>query len=443
MPPKVDARGIGMSCPVRESGTLEVLEPYTELVELHLSLDCKADGADYPADFLAPVAKLPALEVLHLVVPPELGPEVLRPLRAAPKLRFLQLSVMRALTIADVTALQELPHLVGLSITGSVLGEGGRVDRAAIRALGLLPSLRWLTLGNLGGCSEEVLGELRNLRSLRRLQLERLGAQPVAVRLGRMPEVVGVPKAAIGVDAVGAVFQAGEPPADWELVRNERRRRIQNSPGLSPAVAAALADLPKLCELRLETCAVSAAAIAALPATLTGISILACPDADATVYEALGRFEDLRHLQLGRTSSTTAAGPFVGVVTGANADEPGLELPDQQAVDRAQAKLLRALPIASFAHHWPMLPELAAALAEASMLRMVELENAERGDLEAVARAPALRELSVGASVLAPADFEPLRAAKRLAVLRMTVARLAPARIEALLPGVEIEVEFR
>jgi hypothetical protein len=392
-----NTRSLGFTWEVGEND-LSSLTPLTALVRLRIFGPLRQDVM--PPDLLDPIAALPEVEVLELPLFPGMTGKHLRQLAAAPKLRFLSLQLHRRLSIADIEALQALPKLCSLSL------QGGRIDAGTVRALSLLPTLDRLELSGVGGCTEVVLQELRTLHRLRRLGLTGLGKQPCAERLGETTD--------------------------------------DDSVGLSPAVAKALAELPLLAEVALSHCAVTSDAIRALPPRLTSFSLTRCPDAGADVVAALEHFPHLQRLGLDhfdrgqRRHWRRAPPPPELVETGPPVHDPVIEsLPDQGAIHRAQAELLRRLPIARLCYNYSLPDEVAATLPEATKLTTIELTWGVAADIASVAKAPALARLRLSECSFGIDDLQALKDTP-LRRLDQRWGRVSREAAAAALPGVTV-----
>ena len=384
----------------KDHSDLAALERFQALCNLRVLGEPQA--GEWGDDVLAPLASLPELVALEVNVKALTDVHLLA-LRAAPKLRYLTLRLDRPLCVADVRALQQLPHLRWLTLSG------GSVDAEVVRSLASLPKVEVLGLGAVAGCTEEVLRELRSLHGLRRVELRDFGPRPCAEKLGHGSN--------------------------------------QDSVGLTVVVAKALAELPLLEEVRLENCAVTAAAISALPEKLSGFAMTRCPDAGADVVLALHRFRGLRRLELDRfeRSSWFPAPPVPAPLSvGPPVHDPTVEgMPEQSAVWRAQAELLRRLPVERLRYHHGLPKEVAAALPEAARLGHVELIRGGAADVGPVAAAPALQNLLLNSCAVSIEDLAPLAAAPQLAELHMRWCSLrSRAALADLLPGVRIVVEM-
>jgi hypothetical protein len=252
--------------------------------------------------------------------------------------------------------------------------------------LAKLPALRSLELGDIAGASEDVLVELGALRQLRRLRLDSMGETGI------------------------------------ESDRND---------GLTPRVAAALQALPRLRSLELSSTAVTAAAIEALPETLTHVGLVRVPHAGPDVYQALVRFPRLERLDLGSYLGVPLrrGGALVETTT-----LPPADLAEAQAAAllRSGARELRWVGVVP--------PAVRTALAGTRVERLT-LQFAEVDDIAAVATLPHLRRLVIDgfSKPVRTTDLAPLRAAPRLAELHLRWTMDAPrAEVSALLPGVTV-----
>jgi len=376
-----------------DAGSYANLEGFTALRVL--TIMGSAVPSQPPAGSLAPIAAMQHLVDLTLPLQPGTSVDDLRSLGAVPGLQFLRLQSHRALQVADVQALATWPRLRSLEL------KGGRLDAAVVRALSQLTRLDALRFSHVEGCTEDVLRELRTVHRLQRISLHSLGELPCARRLG----------------------QAAAPGA-----------------GLSVPVAKALAELPLLTEVELTTCAVSAAAIACLPARLTSFSLDCCPDAGADVVAALQRFPSLRRLGLDRFERRR------WVVWAAEFDTAKAGMPDQAEIWRAQAELLRRLPVQRLTYWGPLPADVAAALPATPSLAEVELMFCVPGDVEAVAKVGNLRRLRLDHCNTKLADVQPLTTARSLAHLDLRWTPDAPRDVPreayaALLPGVAVTVQ--
>ncbi|MCA8950302.1 MAG: hypothetical protein KDE27_12425 [Planctomycetes bacterium] len=383
-------------------GDLSPLSRYERLQNLRVF--AVKPGRACRAGFFAPLVPLAQLEVLRVVVPAAMGTEVLRELRGLEHLRFLSLDLQRPLTVADVAALGEIHGLVSLGLEAQNLGAGDlgavAVDAAAMRALSDLSHLQALRLERLPGCTAATLRELRGAHGLRRLILVGFGTQPVATEFGWQP--------------------------------------AEDSAGFTADIARALAELPLLEDVWLEACAVTPAALQALPVGLRAFGLTGCPDADAEVVRAIARFGELELLRLDRAQDLNDQ---LGRPRAADA-EPPRDLPDQRAVARAQAELVRDLPIRELRSDYGLHEEVAAALADAGQLAVVELIRSGATDVSAVAAVPALTRLTLNQCRVHADDLAPLRPAKALRELRMVYCNADRAAVTSLLPGVAVTFDL-
>jgi len=376
----------------------QLLERFVAL--RRLAITGPAVTSPWPADVFAPFTAMPALTVLELPLQPAMTPEHLRSLAKVPQLQFLTLHLNRPLLAKDVAALQALPNVRSLSLMG------GSLDAHAVRAMSLLPALESLTLARIGGCTEPVLRELRTVHRLRRMRLYGIGETSRASRLGS-PGVAGA--------------------------------------GLSVAVAKALGELPLLDEVSIEQCSLSAEAVTLLPERLRGFALTRCPDAGADVVEALLRFRGLRRLELDRferrwwiTSTAARPTPRVGPP---EFDAATAGMPDQEPIWRAQAELLRKLPVQRL-RYWSALPaEVAEALPAAASLAEIELVWCGPAEIEAVAKVQKLRRLRLESCRFTVEDVRPLTAVRSLAQLDLRWASGSREDYAALLPGVAVTVQ--
>ncbi|MFN3242898.1 MAG: hypothetical protein ACE37K_15460 [Planctomycetota bacterium] len=366
---------------------------------LQIPSTVRATHDDLARDCLEPLAELPALENLHLQVPAALDAERLRTLTRLPRLRFLTLTLRRDLVAADLDVLRRLRGLVGLELVA--IEPTVTLDVATLRMVASMPSLQSLGLAQLCGCTEAVLRELRGCHQLRRLRLAGLGRQPAAAELG------------IGF--------------------------ADDSVGLTEPVARALADLPLLDELRLESVAVSAAAIRALPRQLTGLKLTMAPDAGADVYRAIGEMPSLRRLHLGRAIRLRAfSHPTQAVPTEEEAREAGM--PQQAQVQREVASLLRSGAFVEWRYEYPMADEVREALAEAHGVQRVELTYPVAADVAAAAAAPDLVRLQlVSCGRFGVAPLQAARSLRELHLRWSSVGSLSWLREQ--LPEVTITAE--
>lgn len=379
---------------------LDALAECTKLRFLNLLL---GDGGEFADDLLAPLAELPRLEHLELAVPPGLEAVELAALSQLSQLRYLTLNLARPLTDADVDVLCRLEKIVRLELRGVTAGAHSGVDAKVLRRLADLPRLRALGLNALGGCDATALTELRAFHRLRRLELTLMGPQPAATRLGWKP--------------------------------------APGSSGLTVELARVLAELPLLDEIRFESVAVSAAAIRELPERLSGFELTLAPDAGADVIEAIAALPNLRRVGFSRA---IPARPFTTPMGAPPTPEEAekFDMPPQEPVFRALAKLVRTVPITELRYEYPMPVELAAALADAASLVSIELEHADGTTIQAAAAPPALTRLQLISCGRFP--VEPLQRARSLQELRLrwTVGGSAgPAWLREQLPGVRVIVE--
>ena len=292
------------------------------------------DDGEFADDLLAPLAELPRLEHLELAVPPGLAAVELTALLRLSQLRYLTLNLGRALTGADVDVLKRLENIVRLELRGVGAGDRSGIDATTLRRLADMPRLQALCLNALGGCDERALTELRAFHRLRRLELVLMGPQPAATRLG------------------------------WDPAAN--------SSGLTVGVARILAGLPLLDEVRLESVAVTAAAVRALPERLTGFALTLAPDAGADVIHAIAALPNLRRVGFGRV---VPARPFTTPMGAPPTPEEAekFDMPPQEPVFEALAELVRTVPITEFRHEYPLPQDVAAALADADHLTVIEV----------------------------------------------------------------------
>jgi hypothetical protein len=368
------------------------------------------------------VAQLPHLEVLAL--PPELvvKPELLAPLAGHPTLREIWF-VRDSCTIDErlVAALAKVPHLRALHLQFVRLGDG------ALRHLATLP----LTSLELAWCNGLDATGWRDLLTIRTLQRLSFRDWTWNVLPGQPPQ-----------------------PPGWRP---------------EPADLAQLRELPRLRHLELLHCAVDDAQFAALPDTLTTLTVHGTKLSSDGVG-ALRRLGALRELDLdGSQRSTTFADLFApdsedtaaafaaalpalslqklhyrGALTAAIADAIAVQgelrdlaITSNQPDAGAAARLFARLPLQRVAWHAPITSELLEALASRPDLAELELFTGEIDDVAPLAKAPKLARLSIiessldngiAADVLAPLARSP---ALREVVVRVSVIRGEPRASEA------------
>src|SRR5262249_19189424 len=147
-------------------GDVAVFARFTKLRQLVF------DSADRswrnpPADLLAVLASLPALEHLTLGPSQHLSPEHLRPLQTAPRLRAMELASCSG-TPALADALAALPRLCELGL------HDVEIDADFVKRLAARPLLR-LRLRGCRGVDARVLEEVAAMRSLTALELFGVG----------------------------------------------------------------------------------------------------------------------------------------------------------------------------------------------------------------------------------------------------------------------------
>jgi hypothetical protein len=328
-----------------------------------------------PADTLAPLAQLPALERLVLSSGIAVTPALLAPLARCARLRELELQGERvALDDALVTALRALPALRSLRL------DLVPVDAAVVARLRSLP-LTAVRLSRPIGFDEAAFAEL-----LAWPELERLGFGDLGHTFGG---------------------KRNDDHAFWLPLPDQWER---------------LASLPRLRELELHGCALTDAHLAALPATLTALSLQRTqltPDG----WQRLDRFTGLRHLEF------SPALPLLA--------EQGRHTSHADRATDAIARALGALRLSSLRVQSMPTPALCAAIAAQPALVEVELRAVRVGAadvVDALARAPALRRVTLCDHVLPTAfsaeQLAPLRDSR---TLREVVLELCEFRGERVL----------
>lgn len=337
---------------------------------------------------LLPLSKLHNLEELELPVSADMLPEHLRALAKMTKVRSLRLHCKRAITREHVRALKLMPQLRVLIL------HGGQLDVATVRSLSELPHLDELNLQGVAGCTEEVLVQLRVLHRLRRLTLTSIGEQPLAAQLGETPT----------------------PGA-----------------GLTPAIARALGDLPLLRELKLVTCKVTTAALAALPTGLRAAYLVRCPDVCSNDLLALKHCRNLTTLGLDNHDVTRWRGAI---------PQEFLAKPTDTA--DAQAELIRDLPLRQLDYTSAMPTAVRLAVTAKQTLTHVNLHWFERGDLETVATLANLNHLTLNEGRgIELARLKVLARCKSLKTITVRSRSWPTAEIQQLLPGVKVVSDRR
>lgn len=379
----LDSRNLGCSWHADEVPDFDVLTRFESLERVQLQWS--AMTGEVPVEVFRPLAALPRLEVLLTAVPEKATAAHLAVLAELPRLRFLTLFLDRPLSADDCAALARAEHLVALQLFG------GAIDAAAVRALARLPRLEVLGLRGPRGATPTALRELRGLHGLRRLEISALHWQPRALAIR-------------GVVAEGNV-------------------------GFTPELARTLAELPLLEEVRVEDCAVTAEAIACLPARLTGFALTRCPEAGPDIVAAIARFGGLKRLELDRPEQ----GDRPASRRGAEASEK------DRALFEAQAHLLGTLPIRTLVYLGPMPRAVLAVLPRMAEVRRVECEHGFAADLAAFAQAPKLETLRLTSCGVQVGELAPLAASKSLRRVELRWTCLGEtAAVRTQLPGVTV-----
>lgn len=370
------------------SQAIENYESLTVFTDLRRLMILGPGVPDPTASTLLPIGKLRQLEELELPLQTDLLPVHLRALANATKVQSLRLHCKRPITPADIQALKLMPQLRVL-----ILHEGA-IDAATIRSLSELSHLDELSLQGVAGCTEEVLVQLRTVHRLRRLALSSIGEQPIVEQLGSSPT-----------------------PGD----------------GLTLLVAKALAELPLLEELKLASCKLTTAAIAALPIGLRSIQIVRCPDLVPDQLLALRHCRNLTRLSFDSHDVThwVRAMPQDFAVKPANTSE-------------AHAELIRELPLLRLDYYQTMPNIVRLAVAGKQSLAHVKLVWYEREDIEALASLKNLQHLTLSEQTRNDLScLKALRRCRSLKTLTLTHQDWQLAEVEALLPGVKVLTNWR
>ncbi len=361
-----------------------------------------------PADLLAPLAKLTRLEVLGLPHELAVSPELLAPLAGHPSLREIQF-VRDGFAIDErlVAALAKVPRLRSLHLSFVPLGDRALLHLAALPLTSL--ELEWC-----GGLDAAGWQAIASMRTLQRLAFR---------------------------DWAWNVKQ-GEPA--WRPSTEDLRR---------------LAGLPRLRRLELLDCAVDDEQLAALPDTLTTLSLFGTkltpegigglrrlaalreldfvqrgaaiadlfkPDSD----EAANAFgEALSSLRLRRLHYRGALTPTVADAIGEQSGIDELSITCKKCSDTT---FLAALPLHRVVWRGPVTADLLEALASRPDLRELELPTSIP-DATPLAAAPRLERLTLVGDGIAPSVLAPLAhsPALREIVLHTTVPRGEPRPSEA------------
>lgn len=342
------------------------------------------DGIPEPtANSLVPLGKLAKLEELELPLQDEMLPDHLRALAKAKQVHSLRLHCKRVMTQADVQTLKAMPALRTLTVFG------GELDAATVRSLSELPHLDELNLQSVAACTEQVLTQLRMLHRLRRLGLSSMGEQLLVTQLGETPT----------------------PGA-----------------GLTPAVAMALRDLPLLQELKLVSCKVTTAALAALPSGLRRICIVRCPDTYPADVLALRHCRNLTEVSFDNHDVTRWLHAM-----------PQDFLREPAQLGDAQAELIRNLALTHFDYASTMPNAVRLAIASKPSLTHVKLLWFERDDLDALANVKNLKHLTLDEGrAVELQNLQVLTRCESLETLTVRHHDWQPAELQRMLPGVTV-----
>ena len=212
-------------------------------------------------------------------------------------------------------------------------------------------------------------------------------------------------------------------PAEWPNTIDGAKNQ---STGLTPAVARALAKLPRLRRLTLRGVETSAAAIDALPAGLEHLGLLASPQAGADVFAALMRFPHLRSVELdaGDRQAVWGGARFVAEYETA-IERFFAEAPPREAVWKAQAELLRKVAPSELAYVGNI-PDAVREAVAVLPLQELRLCRPRPRELALLGELPGLRRVTIDGCDLRRIDLDALVAMPNLAQLTLRWCNIWP-----------------
>jgi hypothetical protein len=306
--------------------------------------------SDPPQDLLAPLATLSQLESIHLPHQLRVAPGLLAPLAAHATLRELTLAGYRS-TIDDGlgTALAAIPKLRQLHLHGVVLG-------GSLAQLASLP-LQSLELASCSRLHPTDWAALLTMRTLEHLSFQDWTYNHLTRTAFRE----------------GARQHAAAEKQVWTPTADHLRD---------------LARLPNLRNLELHQCSLDDGQFAALPDTLTGLSLRNTRLTPVGIG-ALSRLVALRELHFDtRARGNTLAELFA---------------PDDEPAAEAFAMALPTLRLRSLEYHGALSPSVANAIGKQTELREITIVSKRpvAGTATTMLRALRLRRLSWQAPVTA------------------------------------------